>query len=302
MAAVLGYPDADALMAAVSEAGRRHRLGQRRRLAAAAALAARPGRVRAAPAAAAAGRRPAGDRRPRRLGTGPGGEVEPGVAIVGGEVALTSAAAGGRRLVAAPAPGRGGRRARPARSPGGALHRLADRWPRRPGPLAGRDPRRPWCGCWPPGRPAIDALEALDQQGLLVRLLPEWEAVRNKPQRNAYHRFTVDRHLLEAAANAAALADRVDRPDLLLVGTPPPRHRQGLSRATTPTVGMALVGHDRPPHGVRAGRRRHPGGHGAATTCCCPTPPPAGTSTTRPPSRRWPRRPATARRSSCWRP
>ena len=98
-----------------------------------------------------------------------------------------------------------------------ALHRLADKTPPPPDP-------------WPPetrqalvrvlatGRPAIDALEALDHDGLLVRLLPEWAAVRNRPQRNAYHRFTVDRHLLEAAANAAALVDRVDRPDLLLVG------------------------------------------------------------------------------------
>jgi [protein-PII] uridylyltransferase len=69
------------------------------------------------------------------------------------------------------------------------------------------------------GRPAVAVLEALDQKDLITRLLPEWEAVRSKPQRNAYHRFTVDRHLCEAAANAAALVHRVERPDLLLAGT-----------------------------------------------------------------------------------
>ncbi len=69
------------------------------------------------------------------------------------------------------------------------------------------------------GRAGIGVLEALDQHGLLVRLLPEWAAVRNRPQRNAYHRFTVDRHLCEAAAGAAPHAAGVDRPDLLLVGT-----------------------------------------------------------------------------------
>jgi [protein-PII] uridylyltransferase len=68
------------------------------------------------------------------------------------------------------------------------------------------------------GRAAIPVLEALDQKGLLVRLLPEWAAVRCKPQRNAYHRFTVDRHLCEAAAGAATHAAEVDRPDLLLLG------------------------------------------------------------------------------------
>jgi [protein-PII] uridylyltransferase len=68
------------------------------------------------------------------------------------------------------------------------------------------------------GPPAVPALEALDHYGLLTRILPEWAAVRNKPQRNAYHRFTVDRHLLEAAAQAAGLANGVPRPDLLLVG------------------------------------------------------------------------------------
>jgi [protein-PII] uridylyltransferase len=69
------------------------------------------------------------------------------------------------------------------------------------------------------GPPAIAALEALDQRRLIERYLPEWSAVRNKPQRNPYHRFTVDRHLLEATANAATLAHRVNRVDLLLIGT-----------------------------------------------------------------------------------
>jgi len=69
------------------------------------------------------------------------------------------------------------------------------------------------------GRAAIPVLEALDQKGLLVRLLPEWAAVRCRPQRNAYHRFTVDRHLCEAAAGAAAHTADVDRPDLLVLGT-----------------------------------------------------------------------------------
>lgn len=68
------------------------------------------------------------------------------------------------------------------------------------------------------GHHAIAPIESLDQYGLFERVLSEWSAVRNKPQRNAYHRFTVDRHLLEAAANAATFSHRVTRPDLLVVG------------------------------------------------------------------------------------
>ncbi|HEX4655322.1 MAG TPA: ACT domain-containing protein, partial [Mycobacteriales bacterium] len=68
------------------------------------------------------------------------------------------------------------------------------------------------------GADAVPVIEALDQAGLLVRLLPEWERVRCKPQRNPVHRFTVDRHLVEAATRAAALTRHVARPDLLLLG------------------------------------------------------------------------------------
>ncbi len=90
------------------------------------------------------------------------------------------------------------------------------------------------------GHRAIDVLEALDQRGLLVRLLPEWAPVRSRPQRNAYHRFTVDRHLWETAANASALADRVARPDLLVLGAL--FHDLGKGSAGDHTVaGMELV-------------------------------------------------------------
>jgi [protein-PII] uridylyltransferase len=68
------------------------------------------------------------------------------------------------------------------------------------------------------GHAAIPVIEALDQRGLITRMLPEWEPVRSKPQRNAYHRFTVDRHLWETAANASELVDMVTRPDLLVLG------------------------------------------------------------------------------------
>ncbi|MBW8486039.1 [protein-PII] uridylyltransferase [Actinomadura parmotrematis] len=68
------------------------------------------------------------------------------------------------------------------------------------------------------GPAAIGVWEALDQAGLIVRLIPDWERVRNRPQRNPFHRYTVDRHLVEAAAGAAALIRDVARPDLLLVG------------------------------------------------------------------------------------
>ncbi|HLM06632.1 MAG TPA: [protein-PII] uridylyltransferase [Blastococcus sp.] len=67
------------------------------------------------------------------------------------------------------------------------------------------------------GRAAVPVLEQLDQEGLLSRLLPEWDHVRSLPQRHPWHRFTVDRHLVEAAAAAAELTRDVDRPDLLLV-------------------------------------------------------------------------------------
>ncbi|HEV2374963.1 MAG TPA: [protein-PII] uridylyltransferase [Streptosporangiaceae bacterium] len=67
------------------------------------------------------------------------------------------------------------------------------------------------------GPAAISVWEALDQEGIVVGLLPDWDRVRNRPQRDPLHAFTVDRHLVETAARAAALTRDVSRPDLLLV-------------------------------------------------------------------------------------
>lgn len=65
---------------------------------------------------------------------------------------------------------------------------------------------------------AVPVVETLDQLGLFVPYLPEWAPSRSRPQRNAYHRFTVDRHLWETAAEAAKLVEHVNRPDLLVIG------------------------------------------------------------------------------------
>ncbi|MBK3575417.1 [protein-PII] uridylyltransferase [Streptomyces sp. MBT65] len=67
------------------------------------------------------------------------------------------------------------------------------------------------------GQPTIDVWEALEAEGLITRLLPDWERVRCRPQRNAVHIWTVDRHLIETAVRASEFARRVSRPDLLLV-------------------------------------------------------------------------------------
>ncbi|MEU3276708.1 [protein-PII] uridylyltransferase [Streptomyces antibioticus] len=67
------------------------------------------------------------------------------------------------------------------------------------------------------GPPTIEVWEALEAEGLITRLLPDWERVRCRPQRNAVHIWTVDRHLIETAVRASEFTRRVSRPDLLLV-------------------------------------------------------------------------------------
>ncbi|MFJ5865941.1 [protein-PII] uridylyltransferase [Streptomyces parvus] len=67
------------------------------------------------------------------------------------------------------------------------------------------------------GEATVGVWEALEAEGIVTRLLPDWERVHCRPQRNPVHTWTVDRHLVETAVRAASLTRRVHRPDLLLV-------------------------------------------------------------------------------------
>ncbi|MDQ1669913.1 MAG: [protein-PII] uridylyltransferase [Actinomycetota bacterium] len=100
-------------------------------------------------------------------------------------------------------------------SPSSVDRLVADRPPlREPWPDPARDLFIELLGAGPP---LVTVWESLDQAGLLDLLIPEWSWVRHRPQRNAVHRFSVDRHLVETAVRASELVRDVRRPDLLLV-------------------------------------------------------------------------------------
>src|SRR5207247_6541640 len=71
-----------------------------------------------------------------------------------------------------------------------------------PWPAAARDALLSLLGA---GHAAVGAWEALDTEGLVTALSPDWERVRSRPQRNPLRTYTVDRHLPQAAARATAL-------------------------------------------------------------------------------------------------
>ena len=229
-------------------AGRRGRHAARR-----ARRAAAPGRPDRPAAARAPGRRRRRARARRRRRADGAGERG------GAHHRLAVRRRVARGAVVAPRTPRAlGRRARRARCrPGSCSATARSRWsptrrrPTTPRSCSGPPPTPPTWGCrsrarrsaastpsrgtvhdpWAPetreafvallggGDAAVPQLEMLDQHGLLVQFLPEWDVVRSLPQRNAFHRYTVDRHLLEAVARVADLVRRVRRPDLLLVGT-----------------------------------------------------------------------------------
>ncbi len=155
--------------------------------------------------------------RSRRFGARPGAQRRPlaeGVVAQDGEVVLARAADPAQDpalvLRAAAAAAQAGLPLAPR-----ALDRLAQCAPLPvPWPAPARDALLALLGA---GQAAVSVWEALDQEGLIATLIPDWERVRNRPQRNPLHRFTVDRHLVETAAHAAARAREVARPDLLLL-------------------------------------------------------------------------------------
>ncbi|MEX1176901.1 MAG: hypothetical protein WEB09_00435 [Nitriliruptor sp.] len=78
------------------------------------------------------------------------------------------------------------------------------------------------------GDVALPALAELDDVGLVTAMIPEWVPLRGRPQRNPFHRFSLDRHAWHAAAAlgdlvrrepwAAATLEDVDDRDGLLLG------------------------------------------------------------------------------------
>jgi [protein-PII] uridylyltransferase len=97
------------------------------------------------------------------------------------------------------------------------LARLAAEAPVPPSPWP-EEVRRAFLMVLAAASPGVHAIETLDHLGIWERYLPEWPQVRNRPQFDPFHRWSVDRHLLESVAGATAYLRDVRRPDLLLLG------------------------------------------------------------------------------------
>lgn len=63
------------------------------------------------------------------------------------------------------------------------------------------------------GESGVAALDSLDRMGLLTRFVPAWSQVRCRPQRDPYHRLTVDAHLTTALAGIGRMVAGSDTDD-----------------------------------------------------------------------------------------
>lgn len=59
--------------------------------------------------------------------------------------------------------------------------------------------------------------ESLTLAGVIEQWIPQWSAVRSRPQHNPVHRHTVDRHQIQTVIEARPLLVDVRRPDLLML-------------------------------------------------------------------------------------
>lgn len=196
VAALLGHPDSDDLLTAVSHAGR-------------VIAYALDGTLRRAGQSQRARTLRVGPRRPQMTPLGHGLFSSDGEVVLGS--ARLAEADAGMPLRAGVVAARAGLPIAPA-----TLDNLASASPLPDAP-------------WPPwmrdllgdllaaGPGLVGVWEGLDQVGIIDRWIPEWASVRSRPQRSAVHRHTVDRHLIETVVRAAGLVRRVSRPDLLLV-------------------------------------------------------------------------------------